>query len=99
MSSEVETFFDSFSTEHYTPNCVWRSFTSFRMTERGFRMTERGFWMTEDSNLISKFRRLVFLMKSLQVLQNSVSLEYEDRGSHSLLPDHPQLWNAYGADR
>ena len=88
MSSEVETSFYSFSTGHYTPSCVWRSFTSFRMTERGFRMTEWG-WMTEDSNLISKFRRLVFLMKSLQVLQNSVSLEHEDRGSHSLLPDHP----------
>ena len=82
MSSEVETSFYSFSTGHYTPNCVWRSFTSFRMTERGFRTTE-------DSNLISKFRRLVFLMKSLQVLQNSVSLEHEDRGSHSILPDHP----------
>ena len=36
MSCSDRAFFDSFSTGHDTPkNCVWRSFTSFRMTEWG----------------------------------------------------------------
>ena len=55
ISCSDRSFFDSFSTGHYTPNCVWRSFTSFRMTvwgsgwqygvqddSMGFRMTEWG---------------------------------------------------------
>ena len=58
-------FFDFFSTGHDTPNCVWRSFTSFRMTERRFRMTERRFSMVPYPHVAEKIESGELLVKRL----------------------------------